>query len=69
MSLRRAALISVAAHLGLIALLSLLIRPVETRAQEEIIPVHLVSVEQLPPMVPAARVSAVKIGQNGRAHV
>jgi len=61
-SIRRAALISVAAHAALLLVMSLLIRPGAPRAQEDIIPVRLVSLQDLPPEVPAVKITALKTG-------
>ena len=62
MPMRLSALVSVAVHACLIILISLLIHPVETSAQEEIIPVRLVSFESLPPVAAAAKITAVEAG-------
>ena len=61
-SIRASSLISVAVHVVLLLLISLLIHPGETHAQEEIIPVRLLTFEQLPPELPAVRVTAAKAG-------
>ncbi|UCH35369.1 MAG: TonB family protein, partial [Armatimonadota bacterium] len=58
--MRASALISVAVHFVLVVLISLLMRPGEIRAEEDIIPVRLVSLEEeQPPIVPAASIGAV----------
>lgn len=56
------ALISAAVHFFMVLLISLLMHPVETRAQEEVIPVRLVPLEDLPAQAPAARMTALRTG-------
>jgi len=62
MPMKWSALISVVVHVLLVVLVSLLIGPGETRAEEELIPVRLVSLEDLPPEAPAVRIAAVRAG-------
>ena len=64
MSMRLAALISVVVHVGLVIVISLLIRPGPWPAEaEEIVPVRLVSfVEESPPEAPAVRMAAFRTG-------
>jgi protein TonB len=58
LSMRMSALISVVAHVILMMLISLLIRPGATPQPEEIIPVRLVQLEELPPEPPAVSMTA-----------
>ena len=59
LSMRMSALISTAAHVVLVLVVSLLIRPSAPPAElEEIVPVRLVQLEQLPPEPPAVSMTA-----------
>lgn len=62
MSMKFSALISVGVHFVLVILISLMMRPGETPAEEEIVPVRLVSLEEYPPEAPAVRLTALKPG-------